>query len=345
MQGYEFRAAVLGAPGTFEVKNVNIAALEPGSVLVKVAACGICGSDLNIYHRDPPIPMFWPGHEISGTVAEVGLGVEDYKAGDRVTVSPLLPCGECAECLSGRENICSDCLFISFNLPGGFAEYLFVPETNIFKLPESVAFEDAVLLEPLADVLHAFELAGGIEGRNLVVMGCGTFGLLVVSAATALGAGSVSAVGKHAFQRQLALSLGASSVFDPEDDQLARKVLESHNGVKSDIVFETVGGYASSSITQAVELLLPGGTIMLSGVHYSTPEMNLKNLTEREITVKGTQRYKRDDFLSALALFEKGEINVEGLVTASFSLDHISEAYEAAMNKATSGAVKVVVCP
>lgn len=345
MSANRFKAALFKGPGELEVREVTAPDLNPGEVLVKVRACGICGSDLNIFRRDPPIPKYWGGHEISGEIVATGPGVEGMNAGERVSVAPLIPCNECELCRAGLENICPNCVFISFNARGGFSEYVVAPRENIYRLPENVSFIEAVLLEPLADVIHSFGRAGEISGKTIVVVGCGTIGLLTVAAAKALGAKRIVAIGKYGHQRRLATLLGADAAFDSAATEMEKKVIEALNGAKADLVFETVGGYESESITQSLNILKPGGTIMLSGVHYKTPNMNLKFLTEREIEIKGTQRYRRVDYASAIDLYSKGAINGSLLVTHRVSLEEIMRGYSIALDKDTNGAVKVVVCP
>ena len=340
-----FKAALFKGPGELEVREVSAPDLNPGEVLVRVRACGICGSDLNIFRRDPPIPKYWGGHEISGEIEEIGPGVEGLNAGERVSVAPLIPCGKCELCMAGLENICPDCVFISFNARGGFSEFVVAPRENIYRLPDKMGFDEAVLLEPLADVLHSFKRAGDIAGKMIVVVGCGTIGLLTVVAAKALGAQKIIAIGKYGHQRRLSTLLGADAALGSADPGIERLVIEALKGAKADLVFETVGGYESESIAQSLNILRPGGTLMLSGVHYKTPNMNLKFLTEREIEIKGTQRYRREDYAAAIDLYAKGAINGSLLVTHRVSLEDIMKGYSIAFDKDANSAVKVVVCP
>ncbi|MBI5892617.1 MAG: alcohol dehydrogenase catalytic domain-containing protein [Deltaproteobacteria bacterium] len=333
------KAAVFTEPGRLEIREVPQPELKDNDILVKVKACGICGSDLNIYRRNPPIPKFWPGHEISGIVEEGVL-----KKGTRVSVAPLIPCGECEQCRSGLENICANCLFISFNLPGGFAEYVIAPKENVFELPASVDLDTAVLIEPLADVLHAIDIGGEVRGKRVVVFGCGTIGLLTVAALNAIGAEYIVAIAKYPHQERLAKELGADVLNSGETD-IVQKILSMFNGKKADIVFETVGGYESPSIIQSIDILKPGGVIVLTGVHYKTPQMNLKYLTEREIQVKGSQRYNKKDFAKAVKFLSGKDIGFDKLITHRVKLKDINKGYEIGFNKGKTGAVKVVVNP
>ncbi len=337
----ELRAAVFNAPGDLGVRRWSFSGLLPGEVLIRVRACGICGSDLNIFHRNPPVPVYWAGHEISGVVEQRGRGVRGLKVGARVCLSPLVPCRKCALCTGGRENLCKNSTFVSFNRPGGFADMVALPAANVFEIPESVSFDEAVLIEPFADALHAISVAGPVAGRRALVIGCGTLGLLTIKALKLLGASFITALGRYPYQRELALSMGADTAVDP--------VLEGENGINNEedfhLAFETAGGYGSNSITTSIEALSQGGIIILSGVHYDTPRMNLKNLTEKEIQIRGAQRYRKRDFVKALGFFADNAVQAGALITHKVALEDIMEGFDIAFHKKTSKAVKVVVCP
>jgi L-iditol 2-dehydrogenase len=339
---HHFRAAPFKAPGLLEIRKVEASSLGEGELRVRVRACGICGSDLNIFRRDPPIPMFWGGHEISGVVEEVGSGVDGARVGERVSVFPLIACKTCEMCKEGFPNICPNTLFISFNLAGGFAEYVTVPEANLFTLPEALGFDEASLIEPVACAFHAMGVAGSVEGKTVIVVGAGTIGLLTVVMAKRFGAAKVVVTGKYEHQRELALRLGADVAIATEADI---KVEISKAAGKADIVFETVGGYDSSTITDAIEILRPGGIIVLSGVHYKTPQMNLKNLTEKELQLRGTQRYKQEDFERAVAFAGDNSDALSTLITHKVCLDDIMKGFDIGFNKDKNKAVKVVVNP
>jgi len=336
----ELKAAVFSAPGELGVRRCAVARLKRGEVLVSVKACGICGSDLNIFHRDPPVPVYWAGHEISGEVVELGPGVRGVKRGARVSVSPLVPCLRCRSCRSGEDNLCERAAFVSFDRPGGFADLVVVPAPNVFKIPEGLSFEEAVLVEPFADALHALSVAGNVAGKRVLVIGCGTLGLLTIKALRLSGASSVMALGRHSFQREQALGMGAHSVMNADNshEELAGKA-------PFDIVFETAGGFGSDSITLSIKALARGGLMVLSGVHYKTPRMNLKDLTEKEIQVRGAQRYRKKDFAKAMDIFGEGKVKARGLITHRVTLENIMDGFDAAFHKKTTKAVKVVVCP
>ncbi|MFQ5479856.1 MAG: zinc-binding dehydrogenase [Thermodesulfobacteriota bacterium] len=337
----ELRAAVFNGPGELGVRRWSFFGPQKGEVLIRVKACGICGSDLNIFYRDPPVPVYWAGHEISGIVEQRGRGVRGLKAGTRVCLSPLVPCQSCSLCKAGRKNLCRKATFVSFNRPGGFADMVALPAANVFEIPDELTFDEAVLVEPFADALHALSVAGAVAGKRALVIGCGTLGLLTIRALKLAGASYVTALGRHDYQRELAITMGADRALDPEaecDEELSRE--DCFN-----LAFETAGGYGSDSITTSIAALEAGGIIILSGVHYETPRMNLKNLTEKEIQIRGSQRYRRRDFVKSLGLFADGLVQADSLITHKVALGDIMDGFDIAFNKKTSKAVKVVVCP
>ncbi len=336
----ELRAAVFNAPGELDVRRCSFAGLKKGEVLVSINACGICGSDLNIFHRNPPVPVYWAGHEISGVVEELGPGVKGLKKGMRVCIAPLVPCQKCVQCRSGRDNLCGRSTFVSFNRPGGFANMVSLPASNVFEIPAVLSFGEAVLIEPFADALHAISVAGNVAGKRALVIGCGTLGLLTIKALSLAGVAYVAVLGRYPYQRDHAVSMGADNALDPE---FAAGILRDDGPF--DVVFETAGGFGSDSITLSIDALERSGIIVLSGVHYHTPRMNLKDLTEKEIQIRGAQRYRKKDFVKALSLFAEGKVEAEGLITHRVALERIMDGFEIAFHKKESKAIKVVVCP
>lgn len=347
----KMQAGVMDSPGKISPKEVEIDDIKDNEILVKVEACGICGSDLNIFKKDPPIPKFWGGHEISGRVEAKGVNATGPDVGTRVSVMPLIPCGECEQCKARKSNICTDFSFIGIDRPGGFAEYVAVPDKNVFELPEDLDHNIAVLVEPMACVFHSTGIAGSMKDKHVVVFGCGTIGIITILLARLEGAKSVTAIGRYIHQRDIAKRSGAEILFDSASTTLAVDIkarLNKKFGEPVDIVIETVGGHDANTITDSIEILRPGGVIVLSGVHYETPKMNLKNLTEKEIKIRGTQRYNRADFENAVALIKTQGVRIFDLapiITHRIDLDEISRAYEIGFSKEVHRAIKVVVNP
>lgn len=308
------KAAVLVDASRFEVKDVVIPEL-PGEWLdVKVAACGICGSDTAIYARKPPIPRYWPGHEIAGYVGDV-----------LVAINPLVACGFCDFCRSGRETICPNAKMISHHLPGGFAESVKVPSSNIVQIKTTVA--EATFVEPLASALHTMKVAGDVKGKAVRVIGCGTVGLLLIQLARFFGAAEVEGIARHAHQAELAERSGS------------RRLTRAPH-----VTIVAAGGDGSALQTAVDETASGGRVVAIANVYKSKP-LNLKWLVEHELTVSGSQRYTKEDFAHAVRLIEDGKVDVSGLITHRFPLDRISAAYDAAMDKDGAHSIKVIVMP
>ena len=192
------RAAVIRAPGSIEVQDVATPAPAAGEARVRVAFCGVCGSDLHRFRGDLPLVSVTPGHEISGVVESVGSGVTTISPGDRVCVEPIAPCGSCRYCSTGHHQLCSHARYLAGNANGGFAAFVILPATMLHRLPETITLDQAALMEPLAVAVHAVRQGEVGPGSSVCVLGAGTIGLLALQAARANGAGRVFITAKHA---------------------------------------------------------------------------------------------------------------------------------------------------
>jgi len=308
----KMNAAVLTGPSRFEIQQRKLPGCPEGWLRVRVAFCGICGSDLAIFDRDPPIPRYWPGHEIAGFV-------EDRL----VVINPLLVCGRCRFCTSGRESVCSSAQMISHHLPGGFAEYIHVPRENVFPLDAEPAV--TTLIEPIASCLHAIRVAGDLENQAVKIIGAGTVGLLLTQLCHLLGASQVETLGRYTSQKALADRFGSASL----DSEAA-------------VTFLAAGG-DGSALQEAVDgAAIAGRIVTLANIYKSRP-LNLKWLVEHELTLRGSQRYCKQNFLEAIRLVETGQLDLTPLVTHTFPLENIMEAYATAMNKEQCDSIKVLV--
>ena len=337
------RAARCREPGRVEVIEVPVPSPGPGEVLLRVSRCGICGSDLHWYHGGIPLPAVCPGHEISATVADVGPGVGRVRAGDRVAVEGIRTCGVCAHCRSSDYELCRNNGMIGMTVPGGFSDYLVTTERHLFAVPPGVDDETAQLTEPLAVGVHALRLADLEIGQRVLVLGAGTIGLTAIAAARAGGAGEIVATARRPHQREAALALGATRVFDPSD---AAGLMQFTTGNPIDVVVETVGD-ADQSLDQAVSCVRPGGTIAILGVFMQQPRINALLVMMKEARIVGSlcygRRGGRADFEIALdILAREGALLRERLVTHRFPLDELDTAFRAANDK-TSGSIKVSV--
>ncbi len=315
---------------------------KPGWARVRMADCGICGTDLHFFRGDFPSPAgLQPGHEIGGVVDVVGEGVA-LAEGTPVAVEPLVGCGHCPACAAGAYNRCPERRLLGVNGRGGLAEQLVVPAASLHPLPAPVPAEAGALVEPLAVCVRGARLGGVGLGSRVAVLGAGTIGLLSVLVARAAGAARVVATARHASQRERALALGADAVFLTADE--AAKSLAPF---AIDAVIETVGGTAET-IGEAVRLVRPGGTVAMLGVFAGDPSLPGLLFSTKEVRLVGSNCYARaearSDFAIATDLLASRLEAVRSLVTHRFALEDVNRAFETARDKA-SGSIKVALHP
>lgn len=311
------KALLLSEYRHLEFTDMTTPQPQAGEVLLRVAACGICGSDVHGYdgssgRRIPPIVM---GHEAAGVVAAVGEGVSGLSVGDRVTLDSTIYCGQCANCVRGDINLCDrrEVLGVScgdYRRAGAFAEFVSVPARIIHKLPASLAFEDAALLEAVAVALHAISLATIAPGSTALVVGAGTIGLLLQQALRVAGCSRVFVADPDRTRLTLSQKLGATEVIS-EDVEL--RVSELTKGIGVDLVAEAVG--RTESIATSIDCVRKGGTVILVG--NITPEVNihLQKVVSRQLRLQGSCA-SAGEYPRAIELMSNGQIQVKPLITA-----------------------------
>jgi len=305
---------------------------KPGFVVIEVRRCGICGSDLHAYRGDWEQGPFAGGHELSGTIAEVGSGVEGLAIGDRVCVECFWHCGQCRFCIAEQYNLCRQPVYLGSQSHGGFAEYLLAKATSVCRLPNSLDFEQGAMVEPLAVGYRAFTRSRARVGDRLLIVGAGSIGLCVLMCAKAAGMQSVTVLAKYEHQAAAARDLGAETVVITGEEKLG----------EADVTIETTA--SSRGIADALAASRPAGVVVLVG-GYSVPlRASLGQIVGRELWVMGSQCYGqtggRRDFDSTIELIASGHSPVRRLVTHRFPFDRIAEAFAAADDK-RSGALKV----
>jgi threonine dehydrogenase-like Zn-dependent dehydrogenase len=337
------RAAVWRDDGVLEVVERNVPEPRPGWARIRVAATGICGTDLHFLRGAfPPPAGLQPGHEVGGTVDALGDGV-DLAVGTPVAVEPLVGCGTCAHCASGHPNRCRRRILYGVDARGGLAELLAVPATCLHPLPDGLTAADGLLAEPLAVAVRGVRLAGVGLGDRVAVLGAGTIGLLALVAARAAGAAQVAFTARHATQRQRAVALGG----EPLEEGTGVGVGGTGDDDGFDVVVETVGGRADT-LTRAIALARPGGTVALLGIFDGPVPFPAFDCSLKEIRLVGSNCYGRGgpvaDFAAALDLLARQAASLRGLVTHRFPLEAVNDAFATAADKAT-GAVKVAIEP
>ncbi|MGE3911013.1 MAG: zinc-binding dehydrogenase [Chloroflexota bacterium] len=311
--------------------------LEGRDVLIRVAACGICATDLHLL--DGSIPLYTPprvlGHEMSGTVVAVGPEVISAQVGAAVAIDPNISCGSCFYCQEALPYMCPR----RTSMIGGFAEYLRVPEQTVFPLPEGIPVEFGAIAEPLSCCLRAAERAGLRAGGTVAIVGAGTIGLLLLQLAKRSGAALVAVSEPDAERRALALSLGADLAIDPMAEDPRERLLQETRGIGVDVAFEAVGSVVTAQT--AISLPRRSGTVVLVGVPPATAELTLKSyeLFERELTIR-TSFIRAQEFRRAVELLSV--LDVEPLLGTRFPLAKVHAAFEAASSRR---GVKTLVTP
>lgn len=310
------KSVVWQGPERMTVEEVPEPVTEPGTAVLRTGAAGICGSEIEGYlgrmgNRIPPLVM---GHEFAGTVVAVGEEVDPAWEGKRVTVNPLLSCGECPLCRSGLENVCPERTLIGIHHPGAFAEYVRVPESSMYQIPDGLSLRAAALAEPLANGVHAARLGmerGGV-GHALVIGG-GTIGLMCMQAALLYGVPDVSVVELHGGRREQAKGLGAHAVF-ASGEEAGERLRDATEGLGADFVVDAVGAGATRRL--GVEAVRPGGTVVMIGLHEDETTLGFHDVVRRQVALQGSYAYTRGDFEQALAWLVEGRAGIGELPEA-----------------------------
>ena len=325
------KAAVFYGPDQpLKVEEVPDPTPGPGEVLVKVAGCGVCHTDLHYIDHGVPTfkqPPLILGHETSGTIAGIGSGVVGWQEGDRVLLPAVYGCGQCAMCRTGRENVCERMVMFGNNVDGGYAEYILAPAKDGLALPEEIPLvAGAIIADAVTTPFHAVVNRGRVRpGDRVVVFGCGGIGLNVVQIAAALGA-SVIAVDIIDEKLQWAQRLGAEKTLNSKEYERVDKEIRKLTGGGADIGFEAIGNPTTQAQTFAS--LRTGGRFVMVG--YSAEKMSLDagRVMYREMEIIGSLGCRAVDYPRVLDLARLGKIKVEELVTATYPLHEINSAFD-----------------
>lgn len=305
----------------------DVAASRPGAdeVVVRVGACGICGSDVHGYdgssgRRIPPIVM---GHEAAGTVAACGPAAKRFAVGQRVTFDSTIFCGQCSYCVRGETNLCDNrrVLGVScadYRCPGAFAEYVAVPERILHRLPETLSFSEAAMLEAVSVALHAVSLSAIEDGTTALVLGAGMIGLLILQGLRVAGCSRVLVADIDRSRLRLATELGASAVFEASGAELISQILDVTGGRGVDLAVEAIG--INETVRAAVDCVRKGGAITLVGNIAPEITLPLQKVVTRQIRLQGSCA-SAGEYPRAIQLVGSGQIRVKPLITAVAPLE------------------------
>src|SRR5205085_2322191 len=319
------------APGA-EIREVKIPGFGRSDVLVKVHVASICGTDLHIYEWDrwaanrihPPLI---PGHEFCGEVVAYGDEVTSVKEGDFVSAEMHVACGKCLQCRTGEAHICQNVKIIGVDADGAFAEYVVIPESNIWKLDPAIPVEYASVLDPLGNAVHTV-LAGEIAAKTVAITGAGPIGLFAIAVARACGATQVFAIEVNEHRRNVARQMKADHVLDPASQNVLQYVLDHTGGVGADVVLEMAGH--PDAIRTAFDIVRRGGRISLLGLTSRPISLNFsEDIIFKGITIQGINgRRMYQTWYQMTALLKAGKLDLHPVITDRIAMKDFSTAME-----------------
>lgn len=317
---------------------------DPEQVKIRVAACGICGTDIHIvagrWRCDPPVVL---GHEWSGTVVAVGSRVRGFQPGDRVVASnPAKTCGACYYCISGNPFHCPERVSAGYMIDGAFAEYVCIDALRCHHLPDHVSFRDSALGEPLAVAVHAAIERTTIHSGDLVfISGPGCIGLLTAQVAKLEGARVIIAgITRDERRLECARALGVDAVVNVDEEDVIERVRDMSRGGGADLVYEAAG--SAASLANCWQAVRKGGTVVPLGVHPGPFETDFNNIMMKELTVVGCYGYVWTSWQRAIRLFAEAKIRTDVMISHELPLERFEEGFSATRS---GEAIKVLLCP
>ena len=316
------KSVVVNAGGAMTVEERPMPVLNaPDDVLVRITYSGLCGSDIpRIFSQGAHFYPITLGHEFSGHVVSIGKDVDDIQEGDAVACVPLLPCFKCEECRKEAYSQCKHYQFIGSRRDGGHAEFVVVSRKNLFRLPESSSLIQGAFLEPITVGLHALKLAGGCEGKEVIVIGAGTIGQLIIQAAAASGAKSVTAIDINQQRLDLALRTGASHACNSAEMNAEEIRQHNHERRFDQLIIETAG--TPQTVALSLDIAGPKAQVVLVGTLHKELTLNVatfSHILRKELTLLGSWMnysapWPGSEWQQATQLFAEKRINLDGLI-------------------------------
>jgi threonine 3-dehydrogenase len=329
-------------PGV-ELREVPVPAIGPTDVLVRVEAASVCGTDLHIYNWDPWAqnrvkPPLIPGHEFCGVVERIGDDVTSVRPGDFVSAEMHVACGKCIQCRTGEQHICQNVKIIGVDADGAFAEFVRIPEANIWKLDSTLPRAWGSLLDPLGNAVHTV-LAGEIATKSVAIVGCGPIGLFAIAVAKLCGAAEVFAIEVNPYRRGLAAKMGADVVLGPGDGDTAAKILHATGGSGVDVLLEMSGH--QEGIRTGFKVLRTGGRASLLGIPPREISINLaEDIIFKGATVQGINGRKMfETWFQMEALLKSGRLDLDPVISHTMPLKD----FAAAMDLLKSGEASKII--
>ncbi len=320
-------AAFYRGDKSFAVEETTAPAPALGEVQIRIAYCGICGTDMHVYHgnMDARVGLNRTlGHEMSGWVEEIGDGVEGFSKGEKVVVRPLNHCGDCPACNAGHFHICHNLKFLGLDTDGAMQELWSVPAQTLHRLPDDLRMDHAALIEPVAVACHDVRLSGLRQGEDVVVIGGGPIGVLVAMAARDAG-GSVVISEVNPNRLAIAEQLGFDTV-NPVETDLAAAINDRTNGKGAEVVFEVSG--TQPGVNAMTQVAATRARIVMVAIHATKPQIDLFQFFWRELKLIGARVYEPEDYEKAISIITSGGVDADKVITDISPLADIQTAFE-----------------
>jgi L-iditol 2-dehydrogenase len=320
------KQAIMVNPGRIEIRQTTVPQPGPRQVLLRIHCIGVCGSDIHVYHGKHPYTSYpvVQGHEFSASVEAVGNDVAGITPGMKVTAMPQIVCGECVPCRRGDYHICDKLKVQGFQAPGCAQEFWVTDVEQIVPLPALFTYEQGAMIEPIAVAVHAVARAGDLDGHRVAVLGGGPIGNLVAQVARSNGA-HILITDLSPYRLDVARRCGLSATANPAEEDLGVASARVFGACGFDVAFECVG--IEATMTEAIANLAKGGTLVVVGVFGEKPRVDLGLVQDRELNLRGTLMYQRQDYERAAEWVGSGKVLTEPLMSKHFTLDHYLDAY------------------
>lgn len=320
--------SVMVSPGEIEFREVEKPVLKPGQVLIKIMRIGICGSDIHVNHGKHPFTKYpvTQGHEVSGKIVEAAKDVNQFKVGQKVTIEPQVVCGKCHPCRTGKYNLCEELKVMGFQTVGAGSEYFAVNAKNVTPVPDHLSYDEAAMIEPLAVTVHAVNRVRDVKDKDIVVIGAGPIGLLLVQTLKAKGARRVMVTDISDYRLELALKCKADFAVNTKNEDFGEAILRRFGPDKADIIYDCAGN--NITMDQAIRHSRKGSIIVLVAVFDGMATVDLATLNDKELDLDTSMMYRHEDYLEAIKLVEAGKVSLNPLLSKHFAFKDWGKAYE-----------------
>ncbi|HHZ01522.1 MAG TPA: alcohol dehydrogenase catalytic domain-containing protein [Tissierellia bacterium] len=337
------KAVVYEGPKILTYKDIPDVTPKANEVKIKVRACGICGSDVHGYlgitgRRIPPVVM---GHEFSGEIVELGEDVVNLKVGDRVAAYPIDFCGECEMCNKGDVHLClNKRAFGVLDIDGAFAEYICVPAKVCFKLNDNVSYVVGSIMEPLAVSYRAISHLGDLSGKDVLIVGAGTIGLLALACVKIQNPNRIFVSDLSNERLEIAKQMGADIVINPANEDFQKIIMAETNNKGVDAVAEAVG--VAATVKQGLDVMAFGGSAVWIGISSKVIDLEMQQIVTRELTVKGSFLYGFEEFKKVVKILNEGKMDITPLLSKEITLAELPETMKH-MSETSEGYIKITV--